>query len=233
MTRTKLILIRHGESIWNKLNRFTGWKDIDLSIQGKIEAKLAGNLLKLKGFSFDCAYTSMLKRAIHTLWYILKDINQSWIPVEKTWRLNERHYGALQGFNKIETAKKYGEEQVKIWRRSFNAIPPRLELSDQRFPRYDARYSDLNIDQLPRSESLELTFNRVIPYWKEKILPNLKKNKKIIIVAHGNSLRALIKYLDNMNDDKILQLDIPTGTPIVYEFDEKYQPIKNFYLKDI
>jgi len=229
----KLILMRHGESMWNKLNKFTGWKDIDLSIQGKQEAKLSGQLLKSKGFSFDYAYTSMLKRAIHTLWYILKDLNQSWIPIEKAWQLNEKHYGALQGLNKIETEKKYGAKQVQLWRRSFDTIPPKLALSDKRFPGNDPRYSTLNINQLPVSESLELTCKRVAPYWEKKILPNLKKNKKIIIVAHGNSLRALIKYLDNIDNNKILNLDIPTGTPIVYEFNEKYQPIRHFYLKDI
>ncbi|HMI76977.1 MAG TPA: 2,3-diphosphoglycerate-dependent phosphoglycerate mutase [Buchnera sp. (in: enterobacteria)] len=229
----KLILIRHGESTWNKLNKFTGWKDVNLSIQGKIEAKLAGQLLKSKGFSFDYAYTSMLKRAIHTLWYILKDLNQSWIPVEKSWCLNERHYGSLQGLNKLETEKKYGSEQVKKWRRSFNTIPPKLALSDHRFPGNDIRYANLNNSQLPTAESLECTVKRVVPYWKNHILPNLKNNKKIIIVAHGNSLRALIKYLDNIDNDSILDLDIPTGTPIVYEFNEKYQPIKYFYLKNL
>lgn len=229
---TKLILMRHGESTWNRLNKFTGWKDVNLSEKGKIEAKLAGKLLKLQGFSFDYGYTSMLKRSIHTLWYILKDLNQSWIPIEKSWCLNERHYGALQGLNKLETAKKYGAEQVQKWRRSFNAIPPKVELSDHRFPGHDHRYANVKIHELPTAESLACTINRVIPFWKKNILPNLKKNKKIIIVAHGNSLRALIKYLDNIDNNRILDLDIPTGTPIVYEFNKKYQPIKYFYLKN-
>jgi len=178
MIHNKLILIRHGESEWNKLNQFTGWKDIDLSIQGKIEAKAAGQLLKSQGFSFDYAYTSVLRRAIHTLWYILKDLNLSWIPIEKSWCLNERHYGSLQGLNKLATEKKYGAEQVQKWRRSFEAIPPKLKLSDARFPGHDPKYSNLNVNQLPAAESLELTFNRVVPFWENNILPYLKNKKK-------------------------------------------------------
>jgi len=232
MTFTKLILLRHGESQWNKLNRFTGWEDVDLSSQGKKEAKNAAKLLLLKGFTFDLAYTSMLKRAIHTLWFILKDLNRSWIPINKSWYLNERHYGALQGLNKSDTIQQYGQEQVKKWRRSFTTIPPKINTLDRRFPGNDIRYSHVKINQLPVSESLELTVNRVIPYWKEIIFPSLKKNKKIIIVAHGNSLRALIKYLDNIDNNKILELEIPTGVPIIYEFNEKFEPIKYSYLKN-
>ena len=232
MVFTKLILIRHGESKWNKLNKFTGWEDIDLSSNGIKEAKNAAKLLKLKEFTFDIAYTSMLKRAIHTLWLILKDLNQSWIPINKSWHLNERHYGALQGLNKLETAEKYGVEQVTKWRRSFNTVPPKVDILDKRFPGNDIRYSHLKSEQLPVSESLEITINRVIPYWNKIIFPSLKKNKKIIIVAHGNSLRALIKYLNNIDNDKILELEIPTGMPIVYEFNKKFEPIKYFYLKD-
>ncbi|MCW5196788.1 2,3-bisphosphoglycerate-dependent phosphoglycerate mutase, partial [Buchnera aphidicola (Pemphigus obesinymphae)] len=192
----------------------------------------AAKLLNSKEFTFDIAYTSMLKRAIHTLWLILKDLNQSWIPINKSWHLNERHYGALQGLNKLETAKKYGVEQVKKWRRSFNTIPPKVDILDKRFPGNDIRYSHLKPEQLPVSESLEITINRVIPYWNKIIFPSLKKNKKIIIVAHGNSLRALIKYLNNIDNDKILELEIPTGMPIVYEFNKKFEPIKYFYLKN-
>lgn len=232
MVFTKLILIRHGESKWNKLNKFTGWEDIDLSSKGIREAKNAAKLLKLEEFTFDIAYTSMLKRAIHTLWLILKDLNQSWIPINKSWHLNERHYGALQGLNKLETAEKYGIEQVKKWRRSFNTVPPKVDFLDKRFPGNDIRYSHLKPEQLPVSESLEITINRVIPYWNKIIFPSLKKNKKIIIVAHGNSLRALIKYLNNIDNDKILELEIPTGMPIVYEFNEKFKPMKYFYLKN-
>ncbi|CAL4043085.1 2,3-diphosphoglycerate-dependent phosphoglycerate mutase [Buchnera aphidicola] len=231
MIFTKLILIRHGESQWNALNKFTGWEDIDLSSKGEKEAKNAAKLLKLKEFTFDIAYTSMLKRAIHTLWFILKDLNQSWIPINKSWRLNERHYGSLQGLNKLETVKKYGIEQVKKWRRSFDSIPPEVNILDKRFPGNDIRYTNLKSNQLPVSESLELTINRVIPYWNNIILPCLKQNKKIIIVAHGNSLRALIKYLNNIDNDKILKLEIPTAAPIVYEFNKKFEPIKYFYLK--
>lgn len=232
MTFTKLILIRHGESQWNKLNKFTGWEDIDLSSQGKKEAKNAARLLYLKKFTFDLAYTSMLKRAIHTLWFILKDLNRSWIPINKSWRLNERHYGALQGLNKSDTIQEYGHEQVKQWRRSFTTLPPQVDISDRRFPGNDIRYSNVKRNQLPVSESLALTVDRVIPYWQEIIFPALKKNKKIIIVAHGNSLRALIKYLDHIDNNKILELEIPTGIPIVYEFNEKFKPIKYSYLKN-
>ncbi|WP_343191956.1 2,3-diphosphoglycerate-dependent phosphoglycerate mutase [Buchnera aphidicola (Formosaphis micheliae)] len=229
----KLILIRHGESEWNRLNKFTGWTDIDLSKNGKKEAIDAAKLLLLNKITVDLAYTSMLKRSIHTLWYILKYLDRSWIPVKKSWNLNERHYGALQGLNKLDTIKEYGAEQVQKWRRSFDETPPKLTPSDIRCPGNDIRYSNVEIDKLPMSESLESTINRVVDYWKIDILPNFKKNKKIIIVAHGNSLRALIKYLNKINNNDIVKLDIPTGTPIIYEFNKKFVPIKYFYLKDI
>ncbi|CAL4322868.1 2,3-diphosphoglycerate-dependent phosphoglycerate mutase [Buchnera aphidicola] len=231
MTINKLILIRHGESKWNKLNQFTGWYDAELSENGKKEAKNAGFLLKKQKFFFDCAYTSVLKRAIHSLQYILDVINQNWIPVKKSWRLNERHYGALEGFNKYETIKKYGEEKVHLWRRSFDIIPPKISLNDKRFPGHDIRYANLKVDNIPLGESLELTVKRVIPYWKKTIFPQIQEKKRILIVAHGNSLRALIQYLNKIDNEKILELNIPTATPIVLEFNEKYIPIKWYYLK--
>lgn len=232
MAVTKLVLVRHGESQWNQENRFTGWYDVDLSEKGRSEAKAAGQLLHKEGYSFDYAYTSVLKRAIHTLWNILDGVDQAWLPVEKNWRLNERHYGALQGLNKAETAKKYGDEQVKQWRRGFAVTPPALERSDERFPGHDPRYSALSADELPVTESLALTIERVIPYWEKTILPRIKKGEKVIIAAHGNSLRALVKYLDNMTEDEILNLNIPTGVPLVYEFDENFKPVKHYYLGD-
>ncbi|AEW44458.1 phosphoglycerate mutase [Serratia symbiotica str. 'Cinara cedri'] len=230
MAATKLVMVRHGESQWNYENRFTGWHDVDLSDKGHAEAQDAGNLLQKKGFSFDFAYTSVLKRAIHTLWHILDALDQTWLPSEKSWRLNERHYGALQGLNKAETAKKYGNEQVKQWRRSFTALPPKLTTEDERYPGHDPRYNMLARHKLPLSESLALTINRVIPYWDAEILPKLKNNERIIIVAHGNSLRALIKYLDNLNEKEILELNIPTGIPLVYEFDNAFKPRNHYYL---
>lgn len=226
----KIILVRHGESEWNKLNKFTGWHDVELSQNGKNEAKKAGLLLKEEKFLFDCAHTSMLKRAIYTLEYILKQLNQSWIPVRKSWRLNERHYGDLEGFNKNEIIQKYGSEQVLLWRRSFNVVPPQIDIQDKRFPGNDIRYSDVDFNELPKGESLELTIKRVIPYWKKFIYPQLQKRKKILIVAHGNSLRALIKYLNEIDHDKIIKLEIPTAVPIVLEFDEKCIPTKWYYL---
>ncbi|CAJ0992938.1 2,3-diphosphoglycerate-dependent phosphoglycerate mutase [Pantoea sp. Nvir] len=232
MNVTKLVLIRHGESQWNQENRFTGWYDVDLSDKGHTEAKVAGQLLKKKGFSFDFAYTSVLKRAIHTLWHVLDELDQAWLPVEKSWRLNERHYGALQGLNKVETAIKYGNEQVKQWRRGFSFNPPELDRSDKRFPSHDPRYMKLSAEQLPTTENLALTINRVIPYWNESILPRIKSDEKVIIVAHGNSLRALVKYLDNMSEDEILELNIPTGVPLVYEFDKNFKAIEHYYLGD-
>ncbi|MXP67522.1 2,3-diphosphoglycerate-dependent phosphoglycerate mutase [Pantoea sp. Aalb] len=232
MIFNKLVLIRHGESQWNKENRFTGWHDIDLSDNGKNEAKLAGLILNEHGFTFDYAYTSMLKRAIHTLWKVLDELNQSWLSVEKTWHLNERHYGALQGLNKNETIAKYGKEQVKKWRRGFINKPPALNRTDERFPGHDIRYQSLDYDQLPTTESLALTIERVIPFWKNNILPRIKKGNKIIIVAHGNSLRALIKYLDNIDDNKIIELNIPNGIPLIYELNYDSKPIRHYYLNN-
>ncbi|MBD8181950.1 2,3-diphosphoglycerate-dependent phosphoglycerate mutase [Pantoea agglomerans] len=232
MAVTKLVLVRHGESQWNNENRFTGWYDVDLSEKGRGEAKSAGQLLKKEGFVFDFAYTSVLKRAIHTLWNVLDELDQAWLPVEKTWRLNERHYGALQGLDKAETAAKYGDEQVKQWRRGFAVTPPELDRSDERFPGHDPRYAKLPPEQLPTTESLALTIDRVIPYWNDTILPRIKSGEKVIIAAHGNSLRALVKYLDNLSEDEILELNIPTGVPLVYEFDENFKPLKRYYLGD-
>lgn len=230
MAVTKLVLVRHGESQWNNENRFTGWYDVDLSEKGRTEAKAAGKLLKDEGFTFDFAYTSVLKRAIHTLWSILDELDQAWLPTEKTWKLNERHYGALQGLDKSETAAKYGDDQVKLWRRGFAITPPALEKSDERFPGHDPRYVKLTDAELPTTESLALTIERVIPYWEEVIKPRIASGERVIIAAHGNSLRALVKYLDNLNEEEILELNIPTGVPLVYEFDENFKPIKHYYL---
>jgi 2,3-bisphosphoglycerate-dependent phosphoglycerate mutase len=232
MTVTKLVLVRHGESQWNNENRFTGWYDIDLSEKGRTEAKAAGKLLKGEGFTFDFAYTSVLKRAIHTLWNVLDELDQAWLPTEKTWKLNERHYGALQGLDKSETAAKYGDEQVKLWRRGFAVTPPALEKSDERFPGNDPRYAKLTDAELPTTESLALTIDRVIPYWNDVIKPRIVRGERVIIAAHGNSLRALVKYLDDLSEDEILELNIPTGVPLVYEFDENLKPIKRYYLGD-
>ena len=230
MAVTKLVLVRHGESVWNKENRFTGWTDVELSEKGRNEAQEAGKLLKAEGFVFDYAYTSVLKRAIHTLWNILDQVDQQWLPVEKSWKLNERHYGALQGLNKAETAEKYGDEQVKQWRRGFAITPPELTKDDERFPGKDPRYASLTAAELPLTESLALTIDRVTPYWEEVIKPRVASGEKVIIAAHGNSLRALVKYLDNMSEDEILELNIPTAVPLVYEFDENMKPIKRYYL---
>ncbi|UDG81162.1 2,3-bisphosphoglycerate-dependent phosphoglycerate mutase [Candidatus Hartigia pinicola] len=230
MVITKLVLVRHGESVWNKENRFTGWTDVALSRKGRKEAISAGKLLKAEDFIFDFAYTSVLKRAIHTLWHILDQVDQQWLSVEKHWKFNERHYGALQGLNKSETAKKYGEEQVKLWRRSFAITPPELTKEDKRFPGHDLRYAKLLTNELPVSESLETTIDRVIPYFEQKIKPRLTLGETIIIVAHGNSLRALVKYLDNMSEIEIVNLNIPTAVPLIYEFDEILRPVKNYYL---
>ncbi|MEY4475123.1 MAG: 2,3-bisphosphoglycerate-dependent phosphoglycerate mutase [Pseudomonadota bacterium] len=232
MAVTKLVLVRHGESQWNNENRFTGWYDVDLSEKGRAEATAAGKLLRDEGFTFDFAYTSVLKRAIHTLWSILNELDQAWLPTEKTWKLNERHYGALQGLDKSETAAKYGDEQVKLWRRGFAITPPALEKSDERFPGHDPRYAKLTDAELPTTESLALTIERVIPYWEEVIKPRMEKNERVIIAAHGNSLRALVKYLDNLSEEEILELNIPTAVPLVYEFDENFKPIKRYYLGD-
>lgn len=232
MAVTKLVLVRHGESEWNKENRFTGWTDVELSEKGRAEAQEAGQLLKKEGFSFDFAYTSVLKRAIHTLWNILDQVNQQWLPVEKSWKLNERHYGVLQGLDKAETAAKYGDEQVKLWRRGFAITPPALEKSDERFPGHDPRYAKLAESELPATESLAITIDRVVPYWTDVIKPRVASGEKVIIAAHGNSLRALVKYLDNMSEDEILELNIPTAVPLVYEFDENMKPLRRYYLGD-
>lgn len=232
MAVTKLVLVRHGESEWNKENRFTGWTDVELSEKGRAEAQEAGQLLKKEGFSFDFAYTSVLKRAIHTLWNILDQVNQQWLPVEKSWKLNERHYGALQGLDKAETAAKYGDEQVKLWRRGFAITPPALEKSDERFPGHDPRYAKLAESELPATESLAITIDRVVPYWTDVIKPRVASGEKVIIAAHGNSLRALVKYLNNMSEDEILELNIPTAVPLVYEFDENMKPLRRYYLGD-
>ncbi|AHG60079.1 2,3-diphosphoglycerate-dependent phosphoglycerate mutase [Buchnera aphidicola] len=227
----KLVLIRHGQSKWNELNKFTGWHDVELTKNGKNEAKSAALLLKKEKFFFDYSYTSVLKRAIHTLQYILDELDQSWLTVEKNWRLNERHYGALEGLNKNEVIEKYGEKKVLLWRRSFNITPPKINVHDKRFPGFDRRYSHLNINEIPLGESLEITAKRVIPYWEKNIYPKLKKNKKILIVAHGNSLRALIQYLNKINNQEILEINIPTATPIIVDFNENFIPIKWYYLK--
>ena len=226
----KLVLLRHGESIWNQENRFTGWTDVDLSPKGVAEAKEAGKILKSKWFTFDLAFTSVLIRAERTLEIVLDEMNLKGIEVFKSWRLNERHYGALQGLNKAQTAKQYGEEQVAIWRRSYSIRPPALTREDDRFPGHDPLYKDVNIDDLPLCESLKDTVERFLPYWTGSIDPFLRKQKRIIIVAHGNTLRALVKYLDGVSEEDIVKLEIPTGVPLVYEFDETFKVIKSYYL---
>lgn len=226
----KLVLIRHGESQWNKENRFTGWKDVDLSEKGVEEAHAAGKLLKAEGFTFDEAYTSVLKRAIRTLWIGLDEMDLMWIPQTKSWKLNERHYGGLQGLDKAETAAKYGDDQVKIWRRSYDIPPPELDPSDERYLGNDPRYS--GIKDFPKTECLKDTVERVVPYWTSEIAPKIKAGKRLIIAAHGNSLRALVKYLDGIADDEIVNLNIPTGVPLVYELDADLSPIKSYYLGD-
>jgi 2,3-bisphosphoglycerate-dependent phosphoglycerate mutase len=228
----KLVLIRHGESEWNKANLFTGWTDVDLTEKGSSEAKNAGQLLKEQGFTFEIAYTSVLKRAIRTLWTVMDEMDLMWIPVIRDWRLNERHYGALQGLNKAETAAKYGEDQVKIWRRSYDIQPPALEVSDTRFPGHDPRYANLSEKELPLTECLKDTVARFLPLWNDVIAPQVKQGKKIVIVAHGNSLRALVKHLDHVSEDEIVSLNIPTGVPLVYELDENLKPITHYYLGD-
>ncbi len=228
----KLVLVRHGESVWNKENLFTGWTDVDLSDKGIEEANTAGKVLKEEGFIFDIAFTSVLKRAIRTLWLTLDGLDLMWIPVVRDWRLNERHYGALQGLNKAETAAKYGDEQVLIWRRSYDTRPPALEVSDERYPGHDPRYADLTADQTPKNECLKDTVERFLPMWHDVIAPTVKEGKRVLIVAHGNSLRALVKYLDNISEEKIVSLNIPTGVPLVYELDAELKPIKHYYLGD-
>ena len=228
----KLVLLRHGESQWNKENRFTGWTDIDLSEKGIQEARQAGKYLKDEGFSFDIAYTSVLKRAIRTLWIVLDTMDLMWLPVQRDWRLNERHYGALQGLSKAETAQKYGEEQVHLWRRSLDVLPPELEKTDARYPGHDLRYKHLSDNELPKTECLQDTIERFLPCWNNIISPGVKNGKKTLIVAHGNSLRALVKHLDNIPDEQIVNYNIPTGMPLVYELNESLQPIKSYYLGD-
>lgn len=226
MYKNKLVLIRHGESLWNNENKFTGWHDINLSKKGKQEAKEAGKKLKNENLFFDHAYTSFLKRSIHTLWYILKELDLCWIPVIKSWKLNERHYGLLQGLNKNEVKKKYGKEIVEQWRRSFSISPPPLSKKSKHYPGNELKYKNLDIKDIPVTESLKDTSKRVISYWEKEILPNIKKKKNIILVAHGNSLRSLVKYLDNLSEQEIFGLDIPTGIPIIYKFDENLLPVE-------
>ena len=228
----KLVLLRHGESIWNKENLFTGWTDVDLSDHGKVEARQAGELLKAEGYTFDVAFTSVLKRAIRTLWIALDELDLMWIPVEHSWRLNERHYGALQGLNKAQTAAKYGDDQVLVWRRSYDEPPPALEKSDPRYPGADPRYRGLSSSELPLTECLKDTVARFLPYWHDTIVPAIRAGKKVIITAHGNSLRALVKHLDGVSDQDIVGLNIPTGVPLVYELDPELKPIRHYYLGD-
>jgi 2,3-bisphosphoglycerate-dependent phosphoglycerate mutase len=228
----KIVLLRHGESIWNKENRFTGWTDVDLSTQGVDEAQRAGRLLQEEGFVFDVAYTSLLKRAIRTLYIVQGEMDLLWIPVYKNWRLNERHYGALQGLNKAETAAIYGEEQVLVWRRSYDIPPPALTAEDERFPGSDPRYADLALPDLPRAECLKDTVTRFVPYWEAVVAPAVREGRRILITAHGNSLRALIKYLDKISDRDIVGLNIPTGAPLIYELDDDLRPIRHYYLGD-
>jgi len=228
----RLVLLRHGESTWNRENRFTGWADVDLTEQGVREAHEAGWLLKAEGYTFDLAHTSVLKRAIRTLWIALDEMDLMWIPVYRSWRLNERHYGALQGLNKRETADKFGMEQVHVWRRSYDIPPPGLDKADERFPGRDPRYASLKPEEVPRTESLKDTLERVLPYWHETIVPDLCAGKRVLIAAHGNSIRALVKYLDEIPDEVITELNIPTGTPLVYELDDRLHSINHFYMGD-
>ena len=229
----KLVLLRHGESVWNRENRFTGWSDVDLSEKGVQEAIKAGQVLKDEGYTFDVAFSSVLKRSIKTLWYVLDELDLLWIPVQRSWRLNERHYGALQGLNKAETAKKYGDEQVHKWRRDSAVYPPALEKNDERYAGLDIKYKDLKEDEIPLTENLNDTIKRVIPYWNEVIASTIRLNKKVIIAAHGNSLRALVKYLDNLSNEEVTNLNIPTGTPLVYELDDDLKPIRHYYLGNV
>lgn len=228
----KLVLLRHGESTWNKDNRFTGWTDVDLTETGRGEALSAGQLLKEGGYTFDVAYTSVLKRAIRTLWIVLDEMDLMWIPVHRTWRLNERHYGALQGLNKAETAKKHGDEQTKIWRRSYDIPPPALTPDDERHPSRDRRYANLDPKDLPSTECLKDTVARFLPVWHGEIAPAVKAGQRVLVAAHGNSIRALVKYFDNISDTDIVELNIPTGIPLVYELDAELKPIKSYYLGD-
>ena len=229
---TKLVLIRHGESTWNKENRFTGWTDVELSDKGRQEALEGGRVLKAEGYTFDVAYTSVLRRAIHTLWTVLDEMELAWIPVYRSWRLNERHYGALQGLNKAETAAKFGEDQVKIWRRSYDIPPPALTPEDERYPGHDPRYRGLTPAELPLTECLKDTVARFLPLWHETIAPAIKSGQKVLIAAHGNSLRALVMYLDHIPESEIVELNIPTGMPLVYELDDDLKPLNRYYLGD-
>lgn len=228
----KVVLLRHGESTWNKENRFTGWTDVDLTEKGVAEARNSGKLMKEAGFEFDVAYVSVLKRALRTLWLALEEMDQLWIPWIKNWRLNERHYGALQGLNKAETAAKHGEDKVKMWRRSYDVPPPELEKSDPRFPGNQRMYNDVDVKEIPTTECLKDTVERFLPFWHDTIAPAIKEGRRVLIAAHGNSLRALVKYLDNMSDEEIISLNIPTGVPLVYELDENLKPLKHYYLGD-
>ena len=231
-TLYKLVLLRHGQSTWNLENRYTGWTDGGLTDQGIAEAYTAGQLLRDNKYTFDLAYTSVLKRAVKTLWIVMEEMGLEWIPVINAWQLNERHYGSLQGLNKAETAKEYGEAQVKLWRRSYDVPPPPLEWDDPRHPHFDRRYAELTKEQLPSAESLKITLERVLPYWHETLAPVIKTGKQLIIAAHGNSLRAMVKYLDNISDVEIPELNIPTGIPLVYELDEALRPVTHYYLAD-
>ena len=228
----KIVLLRHGESVWNKENKFAGWTDVGLSEKGIEEAKESGRSLRKEGYLFDIAFTSVLSRAIKTLWLVLEEMDLMWIPVHHSWRLNERHYGALQGLNKVETAEKFGMEQTQIWRRSYDIPPPALTRDDPRWPGKDPRYADLKPEEIPLTECLKDTVARFLPYWHEAIVPTVKSGKRVLIAAHGNSLRALVKYLDQISEEKIVSMNIPTGIPLVYELDEKMVPIRNFYLGD-
>ncbi|MFZ4284879.1 2,3-diphosphoglycerate-dependent phosphoglycerate mutase [Variovorax sp. HJSM1_2] len=228
----KLVLIRHGESTWNLENRFTGWTDVPLTDTGIAQAQNAGRLLKAEGYEFDLAYTSVLKRATHTLWHCLDQMDRTWLPVQHSWRLNERHYGALQGLNKAETAKQYGDEQVLVWRRSYDTPPPALEASDTRSERSDIRYAGLPAEQIPLTECLKDTVARVLPFWNDTVAPTITSGKRVVIAAHGNSIRALVKYLDNISDDDIVGLNIPNGIPLVYELDAQLKPLRHYYLGD-
>ena len=227
-----LVLLRHGESTWNRENRFTGWTDVDLTERGAAEARRAGQQLGEEGLRFDVAYTSVLKRAIRTLWIVLDELDQMWIPVHRSWRLNERHYGALQGLNKVETARKYGDQQVLMWRRSYDTPPPALDSSDERFPGSEPRYAGLDPRDIPLTECLKDTVARFLPFWHEAIAPDVRAGKRVIIAAHGNSLRALIKYLDDVSDEDIVSLNVPTGVPLVYELDDSLKPVSSRYLGD-
>jgi 2,3-bisphosphoglycerate-dependent phosphoglycerate mutase len=228
----KLVLVRHGQSTWNLENRFTGWTDVGLTDLGGSEAHEGGKLLREGGYVFDVAYTSVLRRAIQTLWIVLEEMALEWIPVIRAWQLNERHYGALQGLNKAETAEKFGAEQVHIWRRSYDIPPPALDLDDERHPRFDPRYASLSPEELPSTESLKITLERVLPYWHSTLAPDIKSGRQVLIAAHGNSIRAMVKYLDDISDEEIPGLNIPTGVPLVYELDEELKPIKHYYLGD-